>query len=101
MNVQIGKAGRAVVQSGRGKRERVSSARLPAGKLSTATLLLLSDLDNMVVVLMQPVGWNTCVKLVALHCSEGLRIWGGSSRYFHRKAVLSTLDRLGKPKTHT
>ena len=24
-----------------------------------------------------------------------------TSRYFHRKAVLSTLDRLGKPKTHT
>jgi hypothetical protein len=30
-------------------------------------------------------------------------IWGEvvTSEYFHRKAVLSTLDRLGKPKTHT
>jgi hypothetical protein len=24
-----------------------------------------------------------------------------TSRYFHRKAVLSTLDQLGKPKAHT
>ena len=52
---------------------------------------------------MQPVGWNTCVKLVALHCSEGLRILGGggSSIYFNRKAVLSKHDQKGKPKTHT
>jgi hypothetical protein len=31
-------------------------------------------------------------------------IYGGevvTSRYFHRKAVLSTLDQLGKTKTHT
>ena len=44
-----------------------------------------------------PYGQDSC-------CALNMHYFGGevvTSRYFHRKAVLSTLDRLGKTNTHT
>jgi hypothetical protein len=49
--------------------------------------------------------WTTNVsQITATRHACQLYFFGGevvTSRYFHRKAVLSTLDQLGKTKTHT
>ena len=68
------------------------------------------------MMLVLPLGWQSVYVFGGKGWRQGLSlrqpcgtiIWGGgggggvvTSKYFHRKPVLSTLDRLGKPKTHT